>query len=209
MWLRTCAMRWLIVPAVLSLLALGAACGDKGPAANRRPSPATTPSAKETAWFSGNFLATTNRDRLSICVDGAAGNEVRDADVDKVAASLQAAASELGDYAWAKGLLEQAQVVRGCPIPTVPLGSLLRYDQGASSYAVRTANPSAHRVFVYLVSERTYAATFRKEPFVTAAAEMFGQGDNIAEVTTAVYAKRNIGGADLRAALLRSLGLPQ
>jgi hypothetical protein len=148
-----------------------------------------------------NYLITGNRPNLSICVHGAGGLSVSNDDVARVRAALEAGLLSVPDIPPEYG---ERVVSEGCPPPSAQLG------QPASQWDIRGARvdvPSVHRVFVYLVSDATYSATFGAEPFVAAGEELVFSGDEGYPVTFGLYVPQSAPSDALSEGLLTVLRL--
>jgi len=159
--------------------------------------------------FARGGLATSNRSRLSICVDGARGAAVAAAEVEAISRGLDDLFAA-GRYSLVYG--GEHLVVVGCPPPTalsaVPRSRDARHgSDGGGVYLYAPEGPSEHRVFVYVIPPDVYNASFGSEPFATGTAEFLCQGHECAAVTTSLYITPSVAANVLREGLLDALGL--
>lgn len=156
----------------------------------------------------GSLLFTTNRTQLSLCVEGAGGFSVAQAEVELVRRALEDAVAVVpslpAEYA-------QRSVSAGCPLATALIGRLVPEDEpwtGVVRVGVGTSrDPSLHRLFVYFVSPDAYAAHFGTRPYFRTTAEDICEVDECGGVTSALYVPPSITPGTLREALFNNLNL--
>jgi len=160
------------------------------------------------ALISGG-LATRNRLELSICVDGAGGESISPTRVAAVQRAIDNGLSRELDRFHEPPYPPTGQATSGCPAASVPLGaSLTAYE--AEEYAARVevpAEPSGHRVFVYVLPDAIYAATFGSESYIRTTAELLCEEHVCAEVTTGLYVPESVSAEMLEVGLVDALGL--
>lgn len=124
-----------------------------------------------------SHLIVESRSELSLCVDGAAGLAVDDAEVEAIERSLEqvlASASNVpSEY-------DHWSVELTCPPPPDILSDQARGRLGPSdirdSFADVVEEASPHLVFVYLMSASSYSGFFGDQPHVVASAERLCRG---------------------------------
>ena len=202
---------------VVLFLAALAACSGNEPAALEMtpisPDSATAPSVstatpiddvEESVPLFLSALA-PHRTKLSICVDGAGGVSVSDADSELVREGLDSVTSNLGEEGYLRYLVE-ANIVAGCPEPTLPLGTPINSVNETRPYQKDVRVASEHLVFVYVLPQDVYAATFGEIEYFRAGAEVCCMTGNNGLVTSAVYVTRAITDGKLGEVLMRAMG---
>ena len=200
-----------VVLIAVGLAALGAAC------ASSSEQPDVAESAPSDMLAGGSRLITSNRTNLSLCVDGAEGHAVDDAELTAVRRALDDAVTSATD---APTEYAERQVTVGCPPATaiklvgtdIAEGNKLdEFDWSLGAVFIgqagAPAEPSPHRVFVYLVEPAVYSQSFESEPYFRNTAERLCLGDECIGVTTAVYLRTTATDEDFRFALSHVLNL--
>lgn len=169
-----------------------------------------------------NYLRTDNRTQLSVCVDGAGGLVVSDAEVEKVRQTLDEALNSfpnvppayLDDLQIAAPQVPpqylQRQVVSGCPAPRALTATPSNPSDWSFDFGVVVPGPEAaseHRVFVYFVQGDAYAASFANAPYATTVEEFVCGGDVCEGVTRGLYVPAGVPGDALQEGLLFALNL--
>ena len=153
-----------------------------------------------------NPLLTDDRTHLSICVDGAAGYSVTDADVEAVRETLEDAVASVSNV---PPEYSERKVVEGCP----PAPPALTDDTWSVSYRlifleVQVDVPSEHRVFVYLLPPHVYETSFGSELYTIVGSEFFcGGGDACLTITRGLYVPASVSSDVLREGLVSVLNL--
>lgn len=159
-----------------------------------------TPTAEEDGVLTGWPLRTSNRTMLSLCVDGAGGFLISDAQVEAVEAALE---ESLGGIHNPLPEFRQWEVSTGCP----PAPNLFITDTGVvlDGLGAKTDWPSRHLVFVYFLPADSFkpSSDFPYEEMTT---EQMCIEYSCYAVTAGLYVNASISQEILREALLRTLG---
>ncbi len=148
------------------------------------------------------FLQVEERTHLSVCIDRPEGGEISDAEL----AAFDDVFERTFDMLPAvPEPLRERQVTIGCPEPIVEIATETgRYDTSSKL----TEKPSKHRMFVYLLDEASYQATFGGEPFFLTSEEKVCPTDWCDNVTSGLYLSAStMGTEDWRYAIARGLNV--
>lgn len=152
-------------------------------------------------------LLITNRDRLSLCVDGADGFTASSEDVDSVRTALDAG---LGKQLQIPNEYTKRVVTAGCPPPSARLGTPEDYiGLNATRYYPGDGSPSEHLLFIYFVSRDVYTASFGTQPYAYVPEEFICEGDVCWVVTYGLYFPESVTPDVLEATLVDRLVLPR
>ena len=191
-----------LLSSFLFLVLFAVACGGDGENPNRvLPTPTDEEHAKERIHPS-NPLIDAERNELSICVTGEGGYVSNADDLARVEAALNDGLAKHDGLPVEYG---SRSVTEGCPPTRVPLG---RATSGPSAYGRPVETPSKHFMFVYLLPEATYHATFPiGERYSLGSAEHVCSGDTCERATFGLYLPSNADPSDIERALLEALRL--
>lgn len=193
-----------IVAILLAVALLAAACsGD-----STEPEP-TIANVTPQGRVQGGLLH-SDRSNLSVCVDGAAGFNVSDTEVEAVQAALDSGLASVPD---APGAYSEPTVAVGCPAPPAALvDETVRPANRPFFLGVVVDVPSNHLLFVYFMALDTYTASFGtasfgSAPYIKTTAEAMCTFDVCRGVTLSVYFPQQAGSDVLREGLLDILNL--
>jgi len=195
----------LLTFVVLTSMLLAACDGNEDEPSGPTEPPPPSPTS-EVAELSGDVFLTTNRDHIAFCAAGTGGYTITEDDADRIAVAIEQVVERVGD-AWPQSRTQFSISTIECPAATVPLGADKIGEKEAIDYAVWTDRPSVYRVVIYFTQENLYSMTFGEVPHVAAPAELLCEGDDCAEVTTALYVPVNVVGDALEDALFEAVGI--
>lgn len=196
---------WLLSAlATMAILTLAACSSNEGKPGGED---IAAPTDAGPATFTGDLLATSNRDHMAFCASGAGGYEVSEADSDRISKTIDSVIERVGSENWPQGRTLFSLTTVDCPEPAVPLGRGFLEEKGTADFAVATDNPIFYRVLIYLVGNDVYESTFGWLVYARAPAELLCTGDQCAEVTTALYVPASISDADLEEGLFQAVGI--
>ena len=149
-----------------------------------------------------NPLIDAERSELSICVTGEGGYVSDTSDIARVETALN---DGLAKHDGLPTEYESRSVTEGCPPTRVPIGVA---TSGPGAYGRPVDTPSKHFMFVYLLPEATYHATFPiGERYSLGSAEHVCSGDTCERATFGLYLPSNADPSDIERALLEALRL--
>ena len=158
----------------------------------------------------GPPLGLSNRDVLSVCVEGGGGASVGDAEVRAVSDALGSGLDAVGET---RPEFTDYKVSRGCPPSVVLAGTPLPpedrpiFSLWAAVDFREASEASRHRAFVYFVSPAAYAEYFGSDAYFLTTAEYVCHGDFCGPVTGAVHVPEGTDVPTLRESLLDRLNL--
>lgn len=146
----------------------------------------------------------SDRGKFSVCVDGAGGLRMSEADVTKVAQAVEDVFIILPDI--------PREVAVGCSPALALTGDYRdRFHRGAldvpSRFIGAGQSASPHRVFLYFAPADVYGASFGSDPYAITAAEYRCATDVCHWVSQAIYVKPGANRELLLQALMDVLGL--